>query len=68
MRISPKEASHFDVPMCRMVPMLLVQPTLGSYIKKLEVGFFHNYHLGANIFNVSLRNGKGEERTVTVHD
>jgi hypothetical protein len=55
MRISPKEASRFEIPLCKMVPMLLVQLTFGSDIKKLEVEVSHGYHPGASIFYVSLR-------------
>ena len=36
MRISPKEASRFDIPLCRMIYMLLVRLTLASDIKRLE--------------------------------
>ena len=28
MRLSPKEASRFDIPLCRMIYMPLVRPTL----------------------------------------
>jgi hypothetical protein len=65
MRISPKEASHFDIPLCRMVPMPLVRPTLGSDIKRLEAEFSHGYRLGASMFYVSICDENGEERTVT---
>jgi hypothetical protein len=68
MRISPKEASHFDIPLCRMVPMPLVQLTLGSDIKWLEAEFFHNYSPGANVFYVSLYDENGEERSMTDED
>jgi hypothetical protein len=65
MRISPKEASRFDIPLCMMVPMPLVQPTLGSDIKRLEAD---GYRPGANIFYVSLCDENGEERSVTDED
>jgi hypothetical protein len=68
MRISPKEASHFDIPLCWMVPMPLVRPTLGSDIKRLEAKFSHDYRLGANIFYVSFCNENGEERSVIDED
>jgi hypothetical protein len=43
MRISPKDASRFDIPLCRMVYMPLVRPTLANDIKKLEAEFTHGY-------------------------
>ena len=33
MQILPKEASRFDIPLCKMVNMLLVKQTLASDIK-----------------------------------
>jgi hypothetical protein len=36
MRISPKDASRFDMPLCQMVYIPLVRPTLATDIKKLE--------------------------------
>jgi hypothetical protein len=68
MRISPKEASCFDIPLCRMVPMPLVRSTLGSDIKRLEVEFSHGYCPGANVFYVSICDENGEERSVTNKD
>jgi hypothetical protein len=41
MRISPKEASRFDIPSCQMVYMPLIHPTLAYDIKKLEAKFIH---------------------------
>jgi hypothetical protein len=43
MRIASKEVSRFDIPLCKMVYMPLVRPTLDSDIKRLEVGFAHGY-------------------------
>ena len=37
MQISPKDASRFDILLCRMLYMPLVQSTLVTDIKKLEV-------------------------------
>jgi hypothetical protein len=65
MRISPKEASRFDIPLCRMVYMPLDRPTLASDIKRLEADFAHGYHHGASVFYVTLCNERGEERAVT---
>jgi hypothetical protein len=68
MRISPKDASRFDIPLCRMVYMPLVRPTLANDIKKLEAEFTHGYRPGAPVFYVSICNEKGEERSVMEED
>jgi hypothetical protein len=68
MRISPKEASRFDIPLCRMVYMPLDRPTLASDIKRLEADFAHGYHHGASVFYVTLCNECREERAVTDKD
>jgi hypothetical protein len=68
MRISPKDASRFDIPLCRMVYMPLVRPTLNIDIKRLEADFTHGYRPGAPVFYVSICNEKGEERTVMEED
>jgi hypothetical protein len=54
MRISPKDASRFHIPLCRMVYMPLVRPTLAYDIKKLEAEFTHGYRPGAPVFYVSI--------------
>ena len=41
MRISPKDASRFDILLCRKVYMPLIRPTLANDIKKLEAEFIH---------------------------
>ena len=68
MRISPKDASRFDIPLCRMLYMPLVRPTLATDIKKLETEFTHRYRPGAPVFYVSICNEKEEERAVTNED
>jgi hypothetical protein len=64
MRILPKEASRFDIPLCRMVYMPLVRPMLAHDIKRLEAEFTHGYWPGAPVFYVSITNEYGEERFV----
>jgi hypothetical protein len=56
MWITPKEASRFDIPLCRMINMPLVRPTLTSDIKRLEAEFAHDYRAGVGVFYVSCRN------------
>jgi hypothetical protein len=68
MRITPKEASWFDIPLCRMIYMPLVQPTLASDIKRLEAEFVHGYWAGASVFYVFICNERGQERSVSSED
>jgi hypothetical protein len=65
MRIKPKEASRFDIPLCRMVYMPLVRPTLDSDIKRLEAEFAHGYRAGSCVFYVSICNERGESAKIT---
>jgi hypothetical protein len=64
MRMLPKEASRFNIPLCRMVYMPLVRPTLAHDIKRLEAEFTHGYWPGIPVFYVSITNEHGEERFV----
>jgi hypothetical protein len=64
MRISPMEESRFHIPLCRMVYMPLVRPTLTNDIKRLEAEFTHGYRPGSPVFYVSICNDKGEEQFV----
>jgi hypothetical protein len=68
MRITPKENSQFDIPLCQMVYMPLVRPTLTNDIKWLEVEFTHGYRPGAPVFYISIFNKQGEEWFVKDED
>lgn len=68
MRISPKEASRFDIPLYTMVYMPLIRPTLAFDIKRLEVEFAHSYSACASVFYVFICNEHGEERFVSSED
>jgi hypothetical protein len=65
MRILPKEVSRFDIPLCRMVYMPLVHPTLANDIKRLGAEFTHGCRPGSAVFYVSICNEVGEERLVS---
>jgi hypothetical protein len=65
---SLKEESQFHIPLCRMVFMPLVHPTLANDIKRLEVEFTHGYQPRAPVFYVSICNDKEEERFVKDED
>jgi hypothetical protein len=64
MRISPLEKSWFHIPLCQMVYMPLIRPTLANDIKRLEAEFIHGYRPGTPVFYVSICNDKEEERFV----
>ena len=64
MRLSPKEASRFDIPLCRMIYMPLVRLTLAQDIKRLEVEFIHGYRPGTSVFYMSTTNENREEKLV----
>ena len=64
MRLSPKEASRFDIPLCQMIYMPLVCPTLAQDIKRLEAEFTNGYRPGVSVFYVSTTNENGEERLI----
>jgi hypothetical protein len=68
MRIMPKEASRFDIPLCQMVYMPLVRPTLANDIKRLEAEFTHGYRPGAPVFYVSTNDMHRDERFVKDED
>jgi hypothetical protein len=64
MQILPKEVSRFDIPLYRMVYMLLVRPTLAHDIKRLEAEFIHGYQLGALVFYDSITNEHRDDKFV----
>jgi hypothetical protein len=68
LRISPRESSRLDVPLCRLMYMPLVRPTLQSDIKRLEAEFTHGYRPGSTVFYVSFTNDVGDECFVTDED
>ena len=64
MRLLPKEASRFGIPLCQIIYMPLVRLTLAHDIKRLEAEFTHGYRRGASMFYVSITNEIGKERLV----
>jgi hypothetical protein len=65
MCITPCDFSKFHIPLCCMVYMPLVRPTIDSDIKTLEAKFIHGYQSEAICFYVSSINEKGEEMSVS---
>lgn len=68
LRLKPVSASRFDIPLCRMVAMPMVRPTLPGDLKKLEQEFVHGYREGAAVFYVSVTNEEGNTQEVTDED
>lgn len=65
LRIKPVGKSRFSIPLCRMVSMPMVRPTLQSDLEKLEQEFVHGYREGAAVFYVSTTNEDGCTQEVT---
>ena len=54
LRLFPNELSRMQIPLCRLVPMPMVRPTLASDILALEQQFVYGYEEGARVFYVSI--------------
>lgn len=65
LRMMPTASSRFSIPLCRMIAMPMVRPTLQSDLMKLEQEFVHGYREGAAVFYVSLTNEDGKTQEVT---
>ena len=59
LRMQPLNISRHNIPLCRLVVMPMVRPTLQCDLVKLEQEFVHGYHEGACVFYVSLTNEQG---------
>jgi len=60
LRILPHSLSRRKVPLCRLVPMPMVRPTLSCDLIKLEQEFTHGYDEGARVFYASVSDEQGE--------
>jgi len=59
LRILPSELSRMQIPLCRLVPMLMVRPTLACDLTLLENKFTNGYEEGARVFYVSIADEDG---------
>jgi hypothetical protein len=59
LRLQPVNISRHNIPLCRLVVMPMVRPTLQCDLVKLEQEFVHGYREGACVFYVSLTNEQG---------
>lgn len=53
LRMKPSSSSRFFIPLCRMIAMPMVRPTLPSDLAKQEQEFVHGYPEGAAVFYFS---------------
>ena len=68
LRVQPLSSSRFPIPLCRMLAMPMVRPTLPSDLAKLEQEFVHGYREGASVFYVTITNEEGKTHEVTDAD
>lgn len=68
LRMQPISLTRFSIPLCRMLPMPMVRPTLQSDLIRLEQEFVHGYREGAAVFYVSTTNEDGKTQEVTEAD
>jgi hypothetical protein len=68
LRFQPLSSSRFPIPLCRMLAMPMVRPTLPSDLAKLEQEFVHGYREGASVFYVTLTNEEEKTQEVTESD
>ena len=68
LRVQPLSSSRFSIPLCRMLAMPMVRPTLSSDLAKLEAEFVHGYREGASVFYVTVTDEQGNSHEVTKDD
>ena len=62
------EKAQMDVPLCKMISLQVVRPTLAIDIEKMKADFIHGYRSGAALLNMSTTNIQGSEQTVFDED
>ena len=62
LHMKPKELFRLHIPLCRLVAMPMVKPTLSYDITKLEQEFAGGYCDGAVVFYVSTTNEEGKNQ------
>jgi hypothetical protein len=68
LRVQPLSSSRFNIPLCRMLAMPMIRPTLSNDLGKLEQEFVHGYGDGASVFYVSLTDEEGRTHEVSEAD
>ena len=65
LRMKPAHLFQLQIPLCRMVPMPMVRPTLSCDLDFLEYEFSKGYRDGAAIFYVTTTDEAGESSLFT---
>jgi hypothetical protein len=68
LRFQPLISSRFSIPLCRMLAIPMVRPTLTSDLAKLEQEFVHGYREGASVFYVTVTNEERKTHEITEAD
>jgi hypothetical protein len=68
LRLKPTSLLRMPVPLCRMVAMPIVRPTLSLDLASLEDNFVHGYREGAVVLYLSIINEGGQIEKVTDED
>ena len=62
LRMKPEDLFRLHIPLCRLVAMPMVRPTLACDITKLEQEFARGYRDRAAVFYVSITNEEGQSK------
>ena len=65
LRLTSNDTSRMKIPLCRLVPMPMVRPTLACDLTLLENQFSGGYEEGARVFYVSISNEDGQSGVFT---
>jgi hypothetical protein len=68
LRMKPEHLFRLRIPLCRMVAMPMVRPTLSCDLKLLEQEFNGGYRDGAAVFYVTTTNEGGQGSAFTVEE
>ena len=68
LRLFSNELSRMRIPLCRLVPMPMVRPTLASDILALEQQFVYGYEEGARVFYVSIADEQSSTGVFSVEE
>jgi hypothetical protein len=68
LRVQPLSSSRFHIPLCRLLAMPMVRPTLPADLSKLEQEFVHGYREGASVFYVTITDEEGRTHEVNEAD
>ena len=60
LRFQPISSLRFSIPLCKMLAMPMVRPTLASDLAKLEQEFVYGYREDASVFYFTTTNEDGK--------